>query len=122
MAEERTRSLLLIAADADERRLIAAIAARSSWSVVNASDEETAVALLQGPHGREVQAVLISGWASLSGPQLIAALRDQGNYGKIHPVWLFIGPALVIEQSVEFAFFDQGPMRPFGQSIFALLT
>jgi DNA-binding NtrC family response regulator len=77
MAEERTRSLLLIAADADERRLIAAIAARSSWSVINASDEETAIALLQGPHGREVQAVMISGWANVSGAQLIGALRDQ---------------------------------------------
>jgi hypothetical protein len=55
-------------------------------------------------------------------PILIAALRDHWRYGRIHPVWLFVGPALVIEQSVEFAFFDQGPLRPFGQWIFALLS
>ena len=52
-------------------------------------------------------------------PILIAALRDRWIYGKIHPVWLFIGPALVIEQSLEFAFFDQGPLRSFGQWIYS---
>ena len=55
-------------------------------------------------------------------PILIAGLRDKWRYGKIHPVWLFLGPALVIEQSVEFAFFDQGPLQPFGQWVFRLLT
>ena len=52
MREERTRSLLLLDADADERRLISAVAARAGWSVLGAADEETATALLQGPHGR----------------------------------------------------------------------
>ena len=56
MREEPTRSLLLLDSDADERRLVSAIAARAGWSVVGAADEETALALLQGPHGREVQA------------------------------------------------------------------
>src|SRR3954463_7542592 len=77
MAEERTRSLLLLAGDADERRLIGAIAARAGWSAVGAADSETAVALLQGPHGREVQAALLGAWDNESGPKLIAALRGQ---------------------------------------------
>jgi DNA-binding NtrC family response regulator len=75
MAEERTRSLLLLDADADERRLISAVAARAGWSVLGAADEETATALLQGPHGREVQAALLGAWNEESGPGMIAALR-----------------------------------------------
>ena len=77
MAEERVRSLLLLDADADERRLISAIAARSGWSAVNAADGETAVALLQGPHGREVQAVLLGSWDEEKSPKVIADLRTQ---------------------------------------------
>ena len=77
MGEERTRSLLLLAADPAERRLISAVAARANWSVVGAADEETAVGLLQGPHGREVQAALLTNWEPETGPRLIAALRDQ---------------------------------------------
>ena len=77
MREEPTRSLLLLDADADERRLISAIAARASWSVIGAADEEMALALLQGPHGREVQAALIGTWNAEQGPQLIDALREQ---------------------------------------------
>ena len=55
-------------------------------------------------------------------PILIAAARDKSLYGRIHPVWLFIGPALFIEQSIEVALFDQGAMRSIGQSIYAILT
>ena len=76
MREEPTRSLLLLDSDADERRLVSAIAARAGWSVVGAADEEMALALLQGPHGREVRAALLGSWDSTSGPVLIAALRD----------------------------------------------
>src|SRR3954449_11730573 len=76
MREQPTRSLLLLDASADERRLISAIAARAGWSAVGASDAEMAVALLQGPHGREVQAALLGGWDSEDGPRLIAALRE----------------------------------------------
>jgi len=47
-------------------------------------------------------------------PILVAAVRDQLRYGKIHPVWLIVGPALVIEQCLEFAFFDRGPLKHFG--------
>jgi DNA-binding NtrC family response regulator len=76
MAETRTRSLLLVDADADERRVIASIAGRAGWSTVGAADEETAAALLQGPHGREVQAALLGSWDSEAGPSLITALRQ----------------------------------------------
>ena len=76
MSENRTRSLLLLDSDPDERRLVSAIAARAGWSVVGAADPETAVGLLQGPHGREVQAALLGQWDSAGGPELIAALRS----------------------------------------------
>jgi len=76
MREEPKRSLLLLESNADERRLISAIASRAGWSAVNAADAETAVGLLQGPHGREVQAALIGAWDTESGPKLIAALRE----------------------------------------------
>jgi DNA-binding NtrC family response regulator len=77
MADERVRSLLLLDADADERRLISAIAARAGWSVVGAADEATAAGLLQGPHGRDVQAALIGSWDAEKGPPLIALLRER---------------------------------------------
>ena len=77
MAEERTRCLMLLDADADERRLISAVAARAGWSVVGAADVETALALLQGPHGREVQAALLGSWNNETSPSLVAALRDR---------------------------------------------
>jgi DNA-binding NtrC family response regulator len=76
MREEPTRSLLLFDSDADERRLVSAIAARAGWSVVGAADEETALALLQGPHGREVEAALLGAWDGGQTPQLIAELRE----------------------------------------------
>ena len=76
MREEPKRSLLLLDSNADERRLVSAIASRAGWSAVGAADAETAVALLQGPHGREVQAALIGAWDAEQGPQLIAALRE----------------------------------------------
>ena len=76
MREEPTRSLLLLDANADERRLISAIAARAAWSVVGAADAELAVALLQGPHGREVQAAILGSWDLEQGPALIEALRE----------------------------------------------
>ena len=55
-------------------------------------------------------------------PVVVAALRDRWRYGRIHPVWLFVGPALIAEQSVEFALFDQGPLRRFGEWLYALLA
>ena len=75
MREERTRSLLLLDASADERRFVSAIAARAKWSVVGANDEESAVAYLKGAHGRDVQSALLGAWDREQGPRLIAALR-----------------------------------------------
>lgn len=54
-------------------------------------------------------------------PILVAAVRDYRCFGKVHPVWLFLGPAVVIEQSLEFVFFDQGPLRLFGQWFYSIL-
>ena len=77
MADERIRSLLLLDADADERRLISAIAARAGWSVAAASDDKNAKSLLRGPHGRDIHAALIASWDGDQGPQQIAGLREQ---------------------------------------------
>ena len=54
-------------------------------------------------------------------PVLVAALRDQWRYGKVHPVWLFVAPVLIIEQSLEVAVFDQGIQQHFGQWLYAAL-
>jgi DNA-binding NtrC family response regulator len=70
------RSLLLLDADANERRQLSAVASRAGWSMVGAACTETAVGLLQGPHGREVRAALLSNWNGEQGPALISALRQ----------------------------------------------
>ncbi len=75
MREEVLRSLLLVDADPGERRVVSATASRAGWSVVSADSAETAAGLLQGPHGREVRAALMSSWNSDLGPSLIAAMR-----------------------------------------------
>src|SRR3954451_12279951 len=77
MREEPTRCLLLLDTDVDERRLISAIAARAGWSVVGASDEEAAAALLNGQHGRDIRAALLGSWDAEKGPQLIDAVREK---------------------------------------------
>ncbi|MFL6738915.1 MAG: sigma-54-dependent transcriptional regulator [Sphingomicrobium sp.] len=69
------RSLLLVDADANERRQLSAVAARAGWSTVGADCSETAAAILQGPHGREVRAAVLSSWNVDQGPELIATLR-----------------------------------------------
>ncbi|HJS41500.1 MAG TPA: sigma-54 dependent transcriptional regulator [Sphingomicrobium sp.] len=75
MREEVLRSLLLVDADPAERRLVSATASRAGWSVVSAACAESAAGLLQGPHGREVRASLLSSWDEQTGPGLIAAMR-----------------------------------------------
>lgn len=55
-------------------------------------------------------------------PVLIAAGRDWRVYGKVHPVWLYVAPLLVVEQSLEYYFFDRGAFRVFGQFLFDLLA
>ena len=76
MREEPIRSLLLVDSDPAERRLVSAIASRAGWTVVGAADSETAVGLLQGPHGREVKAALLGSWDVEHGPAFIEALRE----------------------------------------------
>lgn len=64
-------------------------------------------------------------WLALVVPYsaiVVAAARDQWRYGKIHPVWLFIGPALVFEQTLEFVVFERGLLSPFGEWLYPLLT
>ena len=75
MREDVLRSLLLVDADLGQRRMVSATASRAGWSVVSAACPETAAGLLQGPHGREVRASLLSSWDAASGPALIAAMR-----------------------------------------------
>jgi DNA-binding NtrC family response regulator len=75
MREDVLRSLLLVDADPAQRRMVSATASRAGWSVVSAACPETAAGLLQGPHGREVRASLLSSWDAATGPALIAAMR-----------------------------------------------
>lgn len=76
MREENIRSLLLVDADAQERRQLSAVATRAEWTTVGAACAESAVGLLQGPHGREVQAAILSSWNEQDGPELLSALRQ----------------------------------------------
>ena len=55
-------------------------------------------------------------------PIAVAAARDFLSYGRFHPVWLYIAPAVVAEQSVEFVYFDRGVIRSLGQWLFALFS
>ena len=74
MREEVLRSLLLIDSDPAERRLVAATASRAGWSLAN-TVSGGALDLLNGQHGREVRAALLSGWNGETGPDLIAVLK-----------------------------------------------
>jgi DNA-binding NtrC family response regulator len=76
MPNEPMRSLLLIDADAAERRRISAIASRSGWAVVGADGMETAVAILRGPYGLEVKVALLGNWDKDAAGELIDALRS----------------------------------------------
>lgn len=66
----------------------------------------------------EIWLALVCAYLSM----VVAAARDQAKYGRVHPVWLFIAPILVAEQSIEVAFFDEGLHRDFGEWLYALLT
>ncbi len=76
MADQRIPTLLLVDGDPAERRLVSAVASRAGWSVIGAACTESAVGLLQGPHGREVRAALLGTWHEASGAETIAALRS----------------------------------------------
>jgi hypothetical protein len=49
---------------------------------------------------------------------LIAAVRDLIKYGRVHPVWLYIGAAVFFEQSFEIYAFDSPPWRAVGMWMF----
>ncbi len=72
---ETVRSLLLINADAGERRLVSAVAARAGWIVIGASTDEMALECLSGQHGQEIEAALLGSWDSNRGPETIRQLR-----------------------------------------------
>ena len=55
-------------------------------------------------------------------PILVAATRDWTKFGRVHPVWLFLAPVVVAEQSIEFIYFDSGFLRSLGQWLFRLLS
>ncbi len=76
MPNEPIKSLLLVDADAAERRRISAIASRAGWTVVGADGAETAAAILKGPYGPEVRVALLGHWDPQSGGALIDALRS----------------------------------------------
>ncbi len=55
-------------------------------------------------------------------PILVASIRDKARYGKIHPVWKFVAPALVIEQALEIATFNSPLWQRAGQALYAALS
>jgi DNA-binding NtrC family response regulator len=75
MRADTIRFLLLVDADATERRLVAATASRAGWNTLGAPSPAEAIELLQGPHGHEVRAVLVGSWDGDAGPALVRALR-----------------------------------------------
>jgi DNA-binding NtrC family response regulator len=76
MPNESIRSLLLVDADAAERRRISAIASRAGWTVVGADGVDTAVALLRGPYGPEVKVALLGNWDNDAAGKVIDTLRE----------------------------------------------
>jgi DNA-binding NtrC family response regulator len=76
MPNQAIRSLLLIDADAAERRRISAIASRAGWTVVGADGLETAVAILRGPYGPEVKVALLGNWDKDRAGEFIDTLRS----------------------------------------------
>lgn len=75
MRADTVRFLLLVDADAAERRLVAAIAARAGWNTLGSPSGEQVQELLSGPAGHEIKAVLVGHWDPSSGPSLVRALR-----------------------------------------------
>ncbi|GAA4009074.1 sigma-54 dependent transcriptional regulator [Sphingomonas humi] len=75
MRADTVRFLLLVDADAAERRLVAAIAARAGWNTLGSPSGEQVEELLSGPNGHEIKAVLVGHWDPASGPALVRALR-----------------------------------------------
>lgn len=55
-------------------------------------------------------------------PLLIAAIRDWRRYGEIHPVWKFVAPAFVAEQTIEVLVFDSAPWRAVAGEVYRLIA
>lgn len=70
------KSLLLVDSDANERRIVSSVAGRAQWSVVGASSLEDAIAILDGPHGREVRCAMLSSWCGETSAEIVAGLRE----------------------------------------------
>lgn len=52
---------------------------------------------------------------------VVAALRDWLVLGRVHPVWLYAGTAVILEQSLEVIFFDTPLWRAIAQALFNAL-
>ncbi|MFC7537578.1 sigma-54-dependent transcriptional regulator [Sphingomonas sp. GCM10030256] len=75
MRADTIRFLLLVDADAAERRLVSATASRAGWNTIGAPSAAEAMEMLSGQHGHEVRAVLIGAWDTIKSPALVRALR-----------------------------------------------
>lgn len=76
MARDTAPILMLIDDETAQRRLVSALAARSGWRTIFASDEESAIATLGTQDGMRLDAVLIDQWSPLIKPAaLVAELR-----------------------------------------------
>ncbi|MEO8722329.1 MAG: sigma-54 dependent transcriptional regulator [Sphingobium sp.] len=76
MAHNGTPLLLLIDDEPAQRRLVAALAARSGWRTIFASDAESAIATLGTQDGMRLDAVLLDQWSPEIKPaDLITEMR-----------------------------------------------
>jgi uncharacterized membrane protein YozB (DUF420 family) len=48
----------------------------------------------------------------------VAALRDRWKYGFVHPVWVYFGTAVILEQGLEVLAFDSPAWRSIGMWLF----
>jgi uncharacterized membrane protein YozB (DUF420 family) len=48
----------------------------------------------------------------------VAALRDRWKYGFVHPVWVYFGTGIILEQGLEMLAFDSAPWRAVGLWLF----
>jgi uncharacterized membrane protein len=53
-------------------------------------------------------------------PILIAAIRDRIRYSAVHPVWLFVGPAVFLEQLFEVLNFGNGGWPALGKWLYEI--
>lgn len=53
-------------------------------------------------------------------PILVAAMRDRLRYGAVHPVWLYLGPAVFLEQLFETLNFSNGGWPELGRWLYEI--